>query len=385
MEYISVGQASEKWGISRARINILLKSGRIPGAFIVGKSWVIPSGAEKPADWRSAPVGKRREPESYHFPIPYNSYYHNYGVYEAMRHHQRGDYAEAEEILSRLRNKPFDKYYRISVLYLSCYNYLYLNEYEKCLTTLFELRMLLSEKDPHRRELSFITHELNFRFGPSGVLMCEDFIGEAYTYSDECKPYIATLNLCSQVMQNLEGSAKFDCTLYELSCDSMDEVRYSYYMMISHIYLALFYAKAENEEAIMAHLRKAIDLAVRYGYHIALASFYSRFPVWVDKALEGFYPELRNKIRGFAEAIQASRDGFLASQSKPQLLSALTDEDYRYILYAVRKKTNREVAELEHTSLHTVSQNFLILYDKLEVTHKSGLVKFYSQLFGLNS
>lgn len=52
MEYLSIRQTSEKWGISTRRIQILCKDERIPGAMRVDYSWVIPKDAQKPADAR---------------------------------------------------------------------------------------------------------------------------------------------------------------------------------------------------------------------------------------------------------------------------------------------------------------------------------------------
>ena len=52
MKYLSARQVSEKWGISTQRIQLLCRQGRIPGSFIVGNSWAIPSDANKPVDAR---------------------------------------------------------------------------------------------------------------------------------------------------------------------------------------------------------------------------------------------------------------------------------------------------------------------------------------------
>ena len=52
MNYLSVSQTAEKWGISTRRIQILCGEGRIPGAMRVGTFWVIPEDAPKPADAR---------------------------------------------------------------------------------------------------------------------------------------------------------------------------------------------------------------------------------------------------------------------------------------------------------------------------------------------
>ena len=52
MEYLSIKQTSEKWGISTRRIQILCTEERIPGAVKIGSYWAIPKNAEKPKDER---------------------------------------------------------------------------------------------------------------------------------------------------------------------------------------------------------------------------------------------------------------------------------------------------------------------------------------------
>ncbi len=48
MRYISVKEASERWGISERMVRNYCASGRIDGAFITGKTWNIPETANKP-------------------------------------------------------------------------------------------------------------------------------------------------------------------------------------------------------------------------------------------------------------------------------------------------------------------------------------------------
>lgn len=52
MEYLSIRQTAEKWGLSKRRIQVLCSENRIPGAMKIDSSWVIPADAEKPADAR---------------------------------------------------------------------------------------------------------------------------------------------------------------------------------------------------------------------------------------------------------------------------------------------------------------------------------------------
>lgn len=50
--FMTVKQASEKWGISDRRIRLLCAQGKISGAYREGRSWKIPIDAKKPADGR---------------------------------------------------------------------------------------------------------------------------------------------------------------------------------------------------------------------------------------------------------------------------------------------------------------------------------------------
>lgn len=52
MDYLTVKQASEKWGISARRVQILCSNGKIEGTIKHGWAWAIPKNAEKPSDGR---------------------------------------------------------------------------------------------------------------------------------------------------------------------------------------------------------------------------------------------------------------------------------------------------------------------------------------------
>lgn len=50
--FMTLKEASEKWGISDRRINTLCLEGRIEGATRAGSMWLIPSNVERPKDAR---------------------------------------------------------------------------------------------------------------------------------------------------------------------------------------------------------------------------------------------------------------------------------------------------------------------------------------------
>lgn len=52
MDYLTTAEQSAIWNISQRRIEILCKEGRVEGAILKGKTWLIPQGTKKPIDLR---------------------------------------------------------------------------------------------------------------------------------------------------------------------------------------------------------------------------------------------------------------------------------------------------------------------------------------------
>lgn len=48
MDYMTLKEASEKWGVSARQINYYYVDGRIPGAVKMATIWLIPKNAENP-------------------------------------------------------------------------------------------------------------------------------------------------------------------------------------------------------------------------------------------------------------------------------------------------------------------------------------------------
>ena len=52
MEYMSVNQAAQVWGITPRRVQVLCAQSRIEGACRIGNVWAIPRITQKPEDAR---------------------------------------------------------------------------------------------------------------------------------------------------------------------------------------------------------------------------------------------------------------------------------------------------------------------------------------------
>ena len=49
MGFLSAVEIAELWGISERSVRNYCSTGRVPGAFLVGKTWNIPADAVKPS------------------------------------------------------------------------------------------------------------------------------------------------------------------------------------------------------------------------------------------------------------------------------------------------------------------------------------------------
>ena len=53
MDYMTLKETSEKWGVSVRQTNYYCAGGRIPGAVKMAGVWLLPKDAEKPVDMRT--------------------------------------------------------------------------------------------------------------------------------------------------------------------------------------------------------------------------------------------------------------------------------------------------------------------------------------------
>jgi hypothetical protein len=58
MEYLTVKEMGEKWGITSRMVTVYCNENRIPGAIKKGNLWLIPEEAKKPEDNRKMKIKK---------------------------------------------------------------------------------------------------------------------------------------------------------------------------------------------------------------------------------------------------------------------------------------------------------------------------------------
>ena len=53
MKYLTTTEIAQKWGVSQRRASLLCLEGRVEGAVLAGKTWLVPENARKPQDARN--------------------------------------------------------------------------------------------------------------------------------------------------------------------------------------------------------------------------------------------------------------------------------------------------------------------------------------------
>ena len=59
--FMTIREASEKWGVSIRYVNAMCHNGKIPDAQMFGKAWAIPSDTEKPTQDRRLKSGEYKD------------------------------------------------------------------------------------------------------------------------------------------------------------------------------------------------------------------------------------------------------------------------------------------------------------------------------------
>ena len=88
MDYISIKEAADKWGVSDRHVRRYCNEGKIKGAIVEDGVWIIPENASKPAAKSRANVPIKREPtiSSLAKRVLYERSKNNhYGVYEYLQ------------------------------------------------------------------------------------------------------------------------------------------------------------------------------------------------------------------------------------------------------------------------------------------------------------
>jgi len=390
MDYISVREAAELWGIDPSNIRKLLRKGKIEGAKIVARNWLIPKNAHRPIDGRTREAKDKEKASLFRFPLLVNQEEDAFSpeLSEEERRLSKAeldfyacDFDKAKQAFDKLLYETGNIYVRIMVLFYLCslsvevYGGRDFKSYYK------QLQMAFVGNYPYKKEMEIVTPWLYTVLAQFSSVSESLDLDTCYDYSPTVMPLLSYLSFyhIAGNLQAITGHAFSDP--YELLCRQIEQSGAHYEACEAHF--ALFCASylINNEEAMLYHLRKGMEIAREHNLPLIPASYLPYYPDAFKKIVTEYPDEFIKRIKKNAEIMSKSFSEFTDKYDITKIYRCLTSRDYRYLLFALNGCTNKQVAKIMSLSERTVTNRYTEIFNKLGINSKKELLELTDYRF----
>jgi len=391
MDYISVKEASELWGIDTSNIGKLCRKGKIEGAKLVGKSWLIPKNAEKPIDGRTRIAKEKQNSSVFRFPLyvnfPEDSFVPPLSKEEARLRQAEVDFFACEfqkskAVFEKLAEAAESVYVKLCAQFFMCvlsavYDINISWEKYYC-----AMNLLLSADFPCKKEMELFLLWLDFTVGRIGNIPNKLNTDPAYEYHPTAWYMSAFLSVFNYDGMN-EETTNTKCTEpFGTLCRLMERDGCCVEAQELHMVLFIYQYGMNNNEAMQYHLRKAVRLAYEHGLLYVLADAETYYADAVNAVLNEYPDSFADRIRQKSLKIYENFSRFAEKSEKTSIYAKLSKNDFRFVFYAVEGFSNNKVAGICKVSQRTVATRYNEIYEKLGVKSKQELVDEMSLAFG---
>jgi len=401
MNYITVKEAAEKWGVSTRRVQFLCNQNRIKGASRMGKSWVIPQSAVLP--------NARRKDEAPTLPMPRKSpfldmtnLYNQAGRADAcaeMLVNQPEAHALFEAQIA-FRRGEIDKVYEQARYFLQAHSGFYailgggmlLAQCAIWRGDLFlwkEAKKHICEapcKDEHDRELV----SLAIAIIDSSIYDNKDYpewfkMGNFEALPGDAHPaakvfyvkylYMAAYAIATKQyrLEGVEGLALM--RLLPNSIEPMISQAVIDKTVIPEMYLRMscavaYYYSGMKERAIL-HMDKAIKLAIADGLYGFLAEYVRHFDELLEQRIALQDENAVVAVKGLNNIYSVGWARLSAQvREKVDVIGGLDTTERQIVKLCAFGYTNREIAAMLYTSESTVSHAITRILNKTGLMNK---------------
>lgn len=386
MQYLSSKEVAVKWGISPTRVVVLAKQGKLLGAKLVGKSWLIPDTLAKPLDNRYKKT-KDLNNNAYIFPLfIYRKITDDF--IDSLNDEQK-EYLEAEILFNKCKPneaKPiFEKvlentknlYIKIGCLYYLCFSCIILKEFKKFRKYYLSIKDIFSTDFPKKDILVFIMNDLasvckgSLYFTNDFDFRC-DFDAEL-----DCLPYLLTHEIYRELIKRLTKAEDPNLIPFEILIKQLDATNNNFSSEYMHLYLGILYKLRGDKEAEDYHFKKALDISLKTGFYVPIINVYNYVSNSFNNLLLDYPAELKeNIILANKEYVEGINE-LAKLRANGKKLPTLNLLDFRYLGYALAGLSNKWVAIHMHVSEASISKRYSTLLEKLGVENKEELRKAF--------
>lgn len=384
MDYLSVKEIAELWGVSIRMVNYYLNTGRIQGAIRKSGGWLIPANTPHPADLRkSGQRGQEKIPPRMakcYMPLisrPCDNGFQNLlltmndeeerDIARALHHYFRDEHEEAREISEKYLTSKCPEI-RLSALITNTMAMLQTGDAAKCRRNLEMIqRDGQRANDDSWRLYSSITDALISVFFHSEKLDLTP-IRPAIGILPPGMQYFAMYAIAHALYIRREYEHAMGIAESALL---MAGTRYPIDSIYLNIVLCMICMSLKQDERAEQKFDAAWSIASREGYIHPFVEHHGILQGQVEHALRKQEPETYNKI---VQSVYRFSRGWMKIHnpvSTLQVTDALTPYEFSIAMLAAKGRSNKKIAALMGVSVNTVKSYMESIFEKLQISSRN--------------
>ena len=394
MEYISIKEAADRWQISLRLVQRWCTQGRIPGAQKFGRSWAIPSDADKPADLRRRSESPQTGTEALISMMPLMSTPFPLGqcrrVVEAMPDGPQKDMARAEYYYFSAQAEqavqqavPYltspDLGLRLSACWICGYAYLTTGQIQKAHQALGAVRHTLADGG----ELSpALRAAVSFTAAGAAVLLHLP-MPEGLPPTRDFLPYLPTglrafaLYVQAHALYLQEDYAK-SVGMVEATL-AMGGERYPIPAIYLHLAAVMGYMRLKQTGQAKEHLLAAWALARPDDLIEALGEHHGLLGGMLEATLQEDWPEDLRRILDVTYRFSWGWRRVHNPMTGHDVADNLTTTEFSVAMLVAQNWTNEDIAAHLHMSVTSVKRYLRTIQQKLQISGRHQLKQYMLQ------
>lgn len=383
MEYLSVKETAEQWGVSIRMVNYYLNTGRVPGAIRKSGGWLIPVNTPHPSDGRKSGVNREKVPlrvPKCYMPLiarPCDGSFAGFikqtldseeqDISRALWHYFRDEHEEARAISERCKESTCPEI-RLSAFVINTMATLQTGDAAACRQNLEKIR----EESERASDESWRLH-----CTVTNALISVFFHSEKLDLTP-IRPYISMLPPGMQYFAMYAAAhalyiqRQYERALGIAECALlMAGERYPIASIYLHIVSCMIYMSLKMEEDAERAFDTAWGIASREGYIHPFVEHHGVLQGQVERALRKQEPETYEKI---VRSVYRFSRGWMKIHnpvSTLQVTDALTPYEFSIAMLAAKGRSNKEIAALMGISVNTVKSYMESIFEKLQISSRS--------------
>ena len=398
-DYMTIAEASERWGISQRQVQHLCTLGSVEGAVKFGRAWMIPKNANKPVDGRTKAARAELDAD---MPLPrktpflymsdlYNtpgtadevgaslSYHHEAQVlFEAEVAYSRGEIDKVYDIANYLLSRHSDFYAVLSAGMLLAQCAIWKGDIHMWHRAKVHIAEAPAKNDLDRDAMQLAISAVNImvynvesfpewfkkgRFEP----IHKDAYPAAKVYYAK---YLYALGYAVAMgLVKVDGTqGLYIMSVISFSVEPMIAWARANNTVMSEIYLrltcaAIYHNCGKDEDAIY-HIDKAIELALPDKLYGVLAEYCRALNTLMEKRLSIMDADAWGEVKKLYKIYNEGWSKLSGTIRGKKILTTLSDKEREVAKLAAFGLSNQEIADNLHMSLSVVKQTVRIVSEK---------------------